>query len=56
MSDKPSQESLANLQDDLELFLRSLPGDKEMQRQTVQMLQKKGYSDAEIRDFLKDNS
>ena len=55
MTDIPKPESLANLQDEIETFLRSLPGDPEHHRHTAILLAKKGYSAAEIKDFLRDN-
>jgi hypothetical protein len=49
-------DSLKDLQNDLEEFLRTLPGDPVAHKQTAELLRKKGYSEQAIRDFLKENS
>ncbi len=49
-------DSLKDLQNDLEEFMRALPGDPVAHKQTVEMLRKKGFSDEAIKDFLKENS
>ena len=48
--------SLKDLQDDLDALLRTLPGDAAAHKQSAEMLRKKGFSEEAIRDFLKENS